>query len=107
MRGSSRCVKTTRVLKRRGERPKKKDHVSIFGHWTLEGKNSKISRLCCHGKRFVWKKKGKSAFVNNLRTHAVVYTHTRTHKQKRSEENTQTHALAGAAENTKYARGKN
>ena len=52
-------------------------------------------------------KKGKPAFVNNLRTHAVVYTHTRTHKQKRSEENTQTHALAGAAENTKYTRGKN
>ena len=35
MRGSSRCVKTTRVLKRRGERPKKKDHVSIFGHFFL------------------------------------------------------------------------
>ena len=40
MRGSSRCVKTTRVLKRRGERPKKKRPRLHL--WTLDVGREKL-----------------------------------------------------------------
>ena len=67
--------KNNESMKSSGERPKKKDHVSIFGHWTLEGKKLKNKSPVLPREEICVEKKGKSAFVNNLRTHAPIRLH--------------------------------
>ena len=100
------CINNESIEEARRTTEKKGPRLHL---WTLDVGREKLKNKSpvLPREEICVEKKGKSAFVNNLRTHAVVYTHTRTHKQKRSEENTQTHALAGVAENTKYTRGKN